>query len=180
MSYKEAYQAVTGQNPSFAGSNTGKRNSGSKSHFQRPYQSQNYSFPSRVWLDQAEELVQKAHNLLMHYRLGLEYLQQRGFILDFIESQRFGWIKQDKFYGLDKWGLQGHKNKRIWVPQGLLIPMWQFVGDCPFPDPVKIKIRRPEEERENSIQMQSIGRLEGLTPGLLSCPNRAGIIDCPW
>ena len=141
MDFKQAYQAVTGQSPSFAGSNTGKRNSGStgsKLHSQRPYQPQNYSLPSRKWLDQASDLVGKAHQTLLEYRPGLEYLRNRGFALDFIKSQRFGWILEDKFYNLKKWGLSGPRPKRVWVPVGLVIPMWQCLYDSPFPDAIKI------------------------------------------
>ena len=151
MSYQEAYQAVTGQNPSnfsFARQGKQKSNSGQNTQSQRPYQPQNYSLPSRKWLDQAGDLVGKAHQTLLEYQPGLEYLKQRGFNEDFIKRWKFGWIRQDKYDNLQKWGIQGPENKKVWLPSGLLIPMWQNIGDCPFPDTIKLKIRRPEQERK--------------------------------
>ena len=150
-SFGDAYRTVTGQNPpnsSLARRGKQKSNSGQKTRTQGQFQPQNYVLPNRKWLDQAGDLTEKAYQSLLEYRPGLEYLKQRGFNENFIREWRFGWILEDKFYSLQRWGLEGPKNKRVWVPQGLLIPMWQCLYDSPFPDVIKIKIRRPEEERK--------------------------------
>jgi DNA primase len=145
MNFGDAHEAVTGRKPDSSLARQKKQRTSNQSE---QTQLPRYSLPSRKWLNQAEELVQEAHKVLMQYEPGLNYLQRRGFSLSFIKKWRFGWIRQDKYDHLQKWGIQGPENKKVWLPSGLLIPMWQNIGDCPFPDTIKLKIRRPEQERK--------------------------------
>ncbi|NLV24012.1 MAG: hypothetical protein GXY54_04420 [Deltaproteobacteria bacterium] len=102
--------------------------------------------PADTWRGKALALVTWAHDQLLTHGDQLDQLRRRGIPLDAVQSFGLGWMPEDLYRSREKWGLReeisdktGHK-KRLWIPQGLVIPC--FVNLAVH----RIRFRRPEGE----------------------------------
>lgn len=101
--------------------------------------------PSETWQGRAQALVQAAHQQLLGNAAQMEWLAARGIHARSVHRHRLGWIDQDLFKSYASWGLDPEfkadgREKRLWIPAGLLIPTYR--GETI----VHLQIRRPEGE----------------------------------
>lgn len=109
--------------------------------------------PSKLWQQRAADFVAWAHKHLLGDPEQLAYLAGRGIGLETIERFRLGYNTgehgQDIYRTREVWGLpeelkaDGKTPKRLWIPRGLVIPV--FAPQAGTQNPVRIRIRRPKE-----------------------------------
>ena len=106
--------------------------------------------PSAIWQQRAAELVDWAHRQLLRNPEQLAYLAGRGISLKAVRRFRLGWNHgekgQDIYRPRETWGLPEELKadgtpKRLWIPRGLVIPVYAD-GTA---NPVRIRVRRPKE-----------------------------------
>jgi hypothetical protein len=97
------------------------------------------------WCVKAESFVAHSQERLAANAETLEWLAGRGISAETAKACRLGWNDKDKYPPRSMWGLpkecnQAGRERKIWLPEGLVIP-WARHGEI-----VKIKIRRPHPE----------------------------------
>lgn len=99
--------------------------------------------PADLWRQRAEKLITEAHAALLACPEQLGYLARRGLPREAIERDRLGWLAEDLYRPCSAWGLPEvineatSKPKKLWLPQGILIPFFDAAGN-----PDRIRIRR--------------------------------------
>jgi len=101
--------------------------------------------PAEMWRQKAEKLVERAHLQLIENEKQMRWLLERGILKKMVIEHRLGWVPEDFWRHRQSWGLpeelkENNKPKRLWIPQGLVIP--RLTGGRPD----RIRIRRPEGE----------------------------------
>ena len=107
--------------------------------------------PVETWQTKAMEFVNRAHQALLAYDHGLEYLSSRGISLAAVKKFRLGWHPGEKdkpcsFRPRKAWGLPEIVNtktgrpKMLWLPRGIVIPCYRGGGLH------RVKIRRPKAD----------------------------------
>jgi hypothetical protein len=96
--------------------------------------------PSLLWQSKAQEFVDICHHRLLQTPYALDLLQQRGFSAERIERFYFGWNPTTIWLPRNDWRFEGAEEKKLWIPQGLVIPIFDSVNG----KPTKLKIRRNE------------------------------------
>ncbi len=119
----------------------------------RVFEAARPDLPNATWLQRAAELVNWAHKNLLANPEQLAYLAGRGITEETARRFRLGWNPgekgQDIYRPRETWGLapepkeDGKTPKRLWIPRGLVIPVYAAGTD----NPVRIRIRRPKEHR---------------------------------
>ncbi len=102
--------------------------------------------PPEKWREKAMALVEWAEKCLWSPagEKALRWLREERFLSDVtIKSSRLGWLPKDIWRDREAWGLDEQLNdqgrpKRLWLPQGLVIPLLQ--GN----EVHRIRIRRPD------------------------------------
>lgn len=95
--------------------------------------------PPELWRKKAEGLVAWAHEQLLNMPYKIDQLNARGLPLEAIKKYRLGYVRNPKGYTGDffrdreDWGLEPEKKpdgkmKRVWIPEGILIPMISTKG----------------------------------------------------
>jgi hypothetical protein len=107
--------------------------------------------PAEQWTEKAEKLVAWAHANLLEHPEQLQTLAARGIPREAVLEYRLGWNPGEKgqnaiYRERAAWGLPPKivdgKAKKLWIPRGLVIPSYRD-GHLQ-----KIRIRRPEEDRD--------------------------------
>jgi hypothetical protein len=105
--------------------------------------------PPEVWQQNASEVVRRAESRLREDDdLGVwSWLYARGLKASTIHKARLGWIGSDQRHSREKWGLPAKhgssgRPKALWIPSGLLIPVFDEVGNV-----IRIWIRQFSEDR---------------------------------
>jgi len=122
-------------------------------------------------------LVDAAHQQLLANKDQMAWLSARGIHSRTVHRFRLGWVEQDLFRSFESWGLppefkKDGKEKRLWIPAGLLIPTYR--GETI----VHLQIRRPDGEPRFYMMPGSANDpapmlyIRGTWPG----PNRAAIV----
>ncbi|TVM15044.1 hypothetical protein DPQ33_16280 [Oceanidesulfovibrio indonesiensis] len=98
--------------------------------------------PPELWRQKASDFVQHSVERLQQNPEQLAELARCGISAKVAELCRFGWNEKDKWPPVSAWGLPREENergkeKKIWLPEGLVMPV---VRDNQV---VKLKIRRP-------------------------------------
>lgn len=105
--------------------------------------------PAELWIQHAEKLIDWAHQQLLNNPDQLAWCAARGLDAAAVSGYRLGWNPGEKGKDLyrprESWGLptelkENGKAKKLWIPQGLVIPCYQ-AGALH-----RIRIRRPEGE----------------------------------
>lgn len=96
--------------------------------------------PSLLWQKKAQEFIYHGHRKLLQTPHALELLQKRGFTAERIEQFCFGWNPTTVWLSRKEWGLEEIERKKLWIPQGLLIPLFDSISGLP----IKLKVRRNE------------------------------------
>lgn len=112
-----------------------------------------------VWVEHAEKLVSWAHEKLLENDEQLAWLAGRGINGEAVEKFRLGWNPgkdgRDLWRPRESWGLptvmrENKKGKsvkkKLWIPQGLIIPFFEEDQQAGKPAPQRIRIRRIEGE----------------------------------
>ena len=103
--------------------------------------------PGPAWQDKAHKLVEWASDQLSNNNAVMGWLKtERGLEPATVHKARLGWIPTDTYRERKTWGLPEELNtsgkpKRIWIPAGLSIPVFDSNGSIQ-----RIKFRRPEGE----------------------------------
>ncbi|MBW2024388.1 MAG: toprim domain-containing protein [Deltaproteobacteria bacterium] len=101
--------------------------------------------PPEQWQHKAQKMIQWAFENLMRNDPVKGWLAERGISEVGIKLFRLGWCPADIFRPRENWGLPTEKKsdgqkKRLWIPQGLVIP-YRMKGQY-----VRIRVRRPRGE----------------------------------
>ena len=104
--------------------------------------------PTDLWQERARRLAKESENWLFQphtfARTMLGWLKERrGLTEETIKEHRLGLVLMDRFEGHEQWGLEpvlkdDGTPKKIWIPRGLTIPLYQD-GKI-----YRIRIRRPK------------------------------------
>lgn len=92
------------------------------------------AMPCEKWQEKAGKLVEWASRQLASNAPMLEWLkQERGLNRATIGKARLGWIHQDYYRPRENFGLEPEikdngKPRRVWIPQGLVIPVFNAAG----------------------------------------------------
>lgn len=101
------------------------------------------SEPAEVWADHAKKFVDYCHKKLMENKEQLAYLAGRGITEETAAQLRLGWNPENAWRPRKSWGLEtilkdDGSPKKLWLPKGLVIPMFSPSGQV-----LRIRIRRP-------------------------------------
>jgi len=101
--------------------------------------------PETLWREKASKLVTWANENLLENKGRMRWLLERGILKKMVERHRLGWVPENMWRPRASWGLADEvkkdgKKKKLWIPQGLVIPL--MAGDTVM----RIRIRRPEGE----------------------------------
>jgi hypothetical protein len=104
--------------------------------------------PTDRWQERARRLAEESENWLFHHHTFAQTMlgwlkERRGLSEETIKKHRLGLVLIDRFEGHEQWGLEpvlkdDGTPKKIWIPRGLTIPLWQE-GKI-----YRIRIRRPK------------------------------------
>lgn len=100
--------------------------------------------PQARWVDQATQLVAKAHAALIDTPDQLAYLAGRGLDREAVEHFQLGFIAENRYPSRSAWGLPEEKRddgkpKKGFIPAGILIPFFDIAGQ-----PHRLRIRRSD------------------------------------
>ncbi|MDR1946654.1 MAG: zinc-binding protein [Desulfovibrio sp.] len=116
------------------------------------------STPEETWRTKATNFARACHEILLQRPDTLSWLARRGLPEDAVRAFGLGWNAGDgkhpylmrprKVWGLpdvppEKEG--GKSKKNIWLPRGLVIPLFERDGTV-----LRLRIRRPEADRKNT------------------------------
>jgi DNA primase len=105
--------------------------------------------PSDLWQQNALKIVEQAQAALYESCYAQTFLIERGFATTSIERFKLGWLMDTYLHLSSNWGLppviQNNKEKKIWLPRGLLIPT--FADGKVY----KLKIRRTDWSSEDFL-----------------------------
>jgi hypothetical protein len=92
-----------------------------------PMEAEEKLLPEERWRREASAAVGAAHEALLENEERLKWLASRGLDLEAVKRFKLGWVEEQKFYSLKRWGLRSEKKpngkqKRLWIPRGYLIP----------------------------------------------------------
>lgn len=128
--------------------------------------------PPAPWRDSASSFVKFCQDQLEKDTAALDSLFQRGFSLESIKHFQLGWNPQTVWVHRDLWGLSNAEKKKIWIPQGLLIPTL----DLTTQEVIKLKIRRNKWHSEDELPkyVEIAGSMQ--SPGVYGDPSDKPII----
>ncbi|MGD0585569.1 MAG: hypothetical protein ABSA86_07305 [Oryzomonas sp.] len=111
--------------------------------------------PAERWQEKALVLVGKAHENLLATHEQLFYLEGRGIPRAAAEKHRLGWLAEDLYRDRESWGLEpalkpDGKKKKLWIPQGLVIPAFRQDGIC-FRVRIRLTNAKLDELRQNGF-----------------------------
>lgn len=83
--------------------------------------------PAELWQQKAAALVSYAHQQLLGNQEQLDYLAGRGLPRPAVEKYRLGYLPETIYRPRQAWGLPEELNdqgqpKKLWIPQGIVIP----------------------------------------------------------
>lgn len=99
---------------------------------------QETQMPSFAWRSVGQNFVTHCHHQLLHNVSATEQLLKRGFSHETIRHFKLGWNPDSLWVQRENWGLLNPENKKLWLPQGLVIPTFRNTTH----DLIKLKIRR--------------------------------------
>ncbi len=129
-----------------------------------PFKPRDIIAPVGSWQEKASKLVGYAHAQLRANPEQLAWLQDRGITADTAHRHMLGWLpgengKPAHFKSRKAWSIpastQGTKPDSLWIPRGIVIP--QITDD----QTQRIRIRRPEADRELFLPDRSYHVLPG-------------------
>ncbi|NCD25748.1 MAG: hypothetical protein EOL86_09180 [Deltaproteobacteria bacterium] len=96
----------------------------------------------QLWAEHAAKMANWCHEQLFANADQLAWLEKRGVTMAMITKYGLGWNPTDAFRTREAWGLEtvrkaDGKPKKLWLPQGLVIPLW--IGG----QVARLRIRRP-------------------------------------
>lgn len=157
---RNAATCPAAENCRYGDKTAGKQNTFNKNRKKaQPYQHQATSdttvpvivqkYPGSLWLTWADEFVYQCHEQLLQSESGMAYLADRGIDRATVELFSLGWVKHQyqvpkKNLGLD---VEQDGKTRLWVPEGLLIPIYDNGGSLH-----RIRVRRPLAAREKFLK----------------------------
>ncbi len=117
-----------------------------------PFTPHQPNMPCDTWLKRAKAFVAWAHQHLLNSPAELAYLDGRGLPLSAVRHFRLGYNPGERggdiYRNRSVWGLpvetkEDGSPKKLWVPRGIVIPVFaEHAGELV---PARIRIRRPKE-----------------------------------
>ncbi|OQX96913.1 MAG: hypothetical protein B6I20_13770 [Bacteroidetes bacterium 4572_117] len=115
--------------------------------------------PSKQWQEQAQKLINKAHENLLSHKKIMQYLKTRGLDKTAVQKFKLGYLSGEKKYNCifrprKTWDLPQIKNektgrdKMLWIPRGIIIP--SFKNNQIY----RIRIRRPKPDLKTSSDIK--------------------------
>lgn len=100
--------------------------------------------PPQRWREKAGAFVEWCHAALLETPEQLVWLEARGIDRDLVQDYRLGFNPRDTWRERPAWGLEPEqkpdgKNKKLWLPAGLVIPLLDPAGRV-----LRLRIRRPD------------------------------------
>jgi len=142
MNFREAAKYVGKEISSFTSSLSGRK--ATHSH-QVPRET---TAPTDLWQERARRLAEESENWLFHHHTFAQAMlgwlkEHRGLSEETIKEHRLGLVLIDRFEGHEQWGLEpvfkdDGNPRKIWMPRGLTIPLFQDEKIY------RIRIRRPK------------------------------------
>lgn len=140
-----------------------------------------WDVPAEIWRKQATKLALEAHEQLLNFSRGLEYLADRGLPLEAARQYKLGFLQaEDKktgtclyrarsAFGLpDRANADGSKTRRVlWIPRGFTIPLWSPSWDSPA-ETLRVRIRRPKGDLKEGDSKYMLLTGSGQAPMVLS------------
>ncbi len=186
LSYYEACQEI-GIEPT-------RKNHLLKSKNRQSRQPREIELPSLSWQQKAVKFIDNCHNTLICNPKYLAIAYDRGLTKETIMNHHIGFNLKERFEKRDSWGLNTEinlktgKEKKVWLPKGLVIPMFDgeivkyikirrtnykegddfakyaaVTGSSVFPTPLSNNLQNPtiivEGEFDGLILMQEAGDL---------------------
>lgn len=146
------------------------------------WQPREFPPPSELWRNKAGKFIDRCHQVLIQQPRQVEWLAARGILLEAIKEFKLGWNPSDHFRPREAWGLEtiikeNGKNKKLWIPRGIVIPCL-FLGHASgFDIPVRIRIRRPKVDlKKESDSKYFIVPGSGMETMLLRPETRAFVV----
>lgn len=110
--------------------------------------------PPIIWQDKAEAFLFEAYKHLLSPagKIHRDWLNNRGISNSTIKHARMGWNISSVSFDRESWGLpletdQNGKNKQIWIPAGLIIPLFKDGK------PVRLRIRQANPDAADRFIM---------------------------
>ncbi|MBU0680121.1 MAG: alpha helicase [Proteobacteria bacterium] len=119
------------------------------------FQPHTYDMPCAEWLAKAQEFVLGCHEQLMGSAPALKWLADRGITKESAKKYLLGYNPGNNggplYKSREAWGLPAEKNdsgkdKPLWLPVGLVVPMLNEEGQV-----IQARIRRTEEDRASFL-----------------------------
>jgi len=91
--------------------------------------------PADKWQQKAAAMVEHAHQQLLNTPDQLAYLAGRGLPREAVDKYRLGYLPEDLYRERSAWGLPEEisdktgKPKKLWIPQGIVIPWFTLAGN---------------------------------------------------
>lgn len=150
MNFKEAFAAAGREFPNNFNAYTPPCRKQAHNQQKTAFVPKCYKPPGEAWKERAQKFVTKAHEALLENRGQLDYLAGRGLDLHAVKHFKLGWFEGENgkgcmFRAREAWGLdtvlkQNGRKKVLWIPRGIVIPV--FKGGEVY----RVRIRRPLED----------------------------------
>lgn len=100
-----------------------------------------------LWRKRAASLVEYTEKALVENAHIIKWLRKRGISKKTATTHHLGWLETEKYRQRAYWGLvreikKGGKEKKLWIPAGLVIPLFESRGEDPSLSVRRIRIRR--------------------------------------
>lgn len=140
--FKERYAPGAASRPWREGAHAGEK----RERVERRWAPRATDLPEPKWMERATAFVEHAAARLQESPEVLAQLKAWGIAPETAAKCKLGWNERDKYPTRSSWGQpkelkEDGKERKIWLPEGLVLPMF---ADGKV---VKIKIRRPHPER---------------------------------
>lgn len=156
LSFREA-QAALGIDPESFPKISGTHNRADKPS--QAFIPKKTAIPGPVWQDRTGKLVTWANNQLLQNPQALAWLKEsKGIKAETVRASRLGWIPQDIFrprpaFGLPEEFKENGQARRVWIPQGLCIPVFHEDGRI---HRVKFRLANPGPRQPKYIGLPQI------------------------
>ncbi|MBU1008104.1 toprim domain-containing protein [Candidatus Dependentiae bacterium] len=108
--------------------------------------------PKKEWSRRGLLFVEECNENTIKDSFALQYLAKRGLPLDAVVKYKIGYNLVNRFDDLFDWGIEDAAKKSVWLPRGIVIPMFDEKGNV-----VRIKIRRSDYDDRSKFVVVSGG-----------------------
>jgi len=93
--------------------------------------------PPSLWIQNATQLTQRAHQNILDNKDALRWLASRGLPKEAVIKYQIGYWAHDQWINKKDWRLADADKAKLWIPEGIVIPTLNKSGNV-----MRLKIRR--------------------------------------